>query len=87
MVRQITLSESNTDKADELSRQTGRTPEQLVNEAFERFAIDSNADEQRKFLAWQNAARRVAGIWKDRDDLPDFAELRKAWDRGVATRD
>jgi hypothetical protein len=25
---------------------------------------------------------RVAGIWKNRDDLPDFEKLRKEWDRG-----
>lgn len=24
---------------------------------------------------------RVAGIWEDRDDLTDFEELRKEWDR------
>ena len=24
---------------------------------------------------------RVAELWKDRDDLPDFTALRKEWDR------
>ena len=26
--------------------------------------------------------RRAAGIWKDRDDLPDFTAVRAEWDRG-----
>jgi hypothetical protein len=30
---------------------------------------------------WRKAWRRIAGMWKDRDDLPDFDELRKTWDR------
>jgi len=25
-----------------------------------------------------------AGMWKDRDDPPDFQELRKGWDRSFA---
>ena len=28
---------------------------------------------------------RIAGLWKDRDDLPDFAALRKEWDRRIPT--
>ena len=83
MVRQIKLNERNSDKAEQLSRQTGKTPEQLVNEAFERFAAKSEQDEQEKFLAWREAAMRLAGIWADRDDLPDFDALRRSMDRDV----
>jgi hypothetical protein len=28
---------------------------------------------------------RTAGLWKDRDDLPDFDALRKSWDRECPT--
>jgi predicted DNA-binding protein len=87
MIRQIKLNDSNASKAEELSRKTGRTPEQLVNEAFEHFRADDSEDEHQQFLAWQDAARRFAGIWKDRDDLPDFRELRASWDRGMTNRD
>nr|VFJ60899.1 MAG: hypothetical protein BECKFW1821A_GA0114235_11096 [Candidatus Kentron sp. FW]VFJ61995.1 MAG: hypothetical protein BECKFW1821B_GA0114236_10695 [Candidatus Kentron sp. FW] len=30
------------------------------------------------------ALNRLAGIWKDRTDLPDFAALRGGWDRACA---
>jgi hypothetical protein len=70
-----------------LALSTGKTPDQLVNEAFDRFASQNERAEHQKFLAWQQAARRVAGIWQDRDDLPDFEEVRKSWDRDVWNRE
>lgn len=32
---------------------------------------------------WRESLRKAKGIWKDRDDLPDFDELRKEWSRDV----
>jgi len=32
---------------------------------------------------WREALENAAGMWKDRDDLPDFDELRKGWNRDV----
>ncbi len=84
---EIKLSEQNSQRADELARQTGKTPDQLVNEAFERFAAENEAEERQKLEEWREAARRVAGIWKDRTDLPDFDELRKSWDRNLWSKD
>jgi hypothetical protein len=85
-IREIKLTEQNSQRLDELSRQSGKSPEELINEAFARLLADNDAEEQRKFEEWREAARRVAGIWKDRDDLPDFAELRKSWDRNPWSR-
>ena len=87
MVRQINLTESNSGKLEELSRQTGKTPEQLVNEALERFSVELAQDEHQKFLAWREAAMAVAGIWADRDDLPDFDEIRRSMDRDLWEKD
>ncbi len=86
-ILQVTFTDSNSAKLDELSRQTGKTPEQLANEAVEQFAVEAEQEEHEKFLAWRTAAERMAGMWKDRDDLPDFDELRKSWDRGYGQRD
>jgi hypothetical protein len=83
---EVKLTELNSRKASELAKQTGRTPDQLVNDAFARFAdvaAQDSDDEQEKFLAWREAARRVAGIWADRDDLPDFDDIRKSLDRDL----
>jgi predicted transcriptional regulator len=86
-ILQVTLTDDNSAKLNELARQTGKTPEQLTNEAVEQFTVEADEEEQKKFLAWREAAERIAGMWKGRDDLPDFAELRKTWDRGFAKRD
>lgn len=69
-----------------MSRDTGKSSDELVNEAIESFVAPTQGDEQQKFLAWREAAKNLAGIWKDRDDLPDFEELRKSWDRGYENR-
>jgi len=83
---QIELKKENYEKLDELSLKTGKSSDELVNEAIENLVLPVDLDERQKFLAWREAAQRVAGIWKDRDDLPDFEELRKSWDRGYADR-
>jgi predicted DNA-binding protein len=82
-VLQIKLNEQNSRRADALARETGKTPQEVVNEVFEHVAEESEADEHEKFLAWREAAMRVVGIWKDRDDLPDFDEIRRSMDRNV----
>lgn len=82
-VLQVTLSETNSQKVDELSRATGKTPEQLVNEALAQFASETEAEEQRKFHEWREAMLRVAGIWAQRDDLPDFDDIRRSMDRNL----
>ena len=63
MVPQINLTESNSQKVEELSRQTGKSPEQLVNEAINRFATEAVGDEREKFLAWCEALLRIEGMW------------------------
>lgn len=30
---------------------------------------------------WRESLKAAKGLWKDRDDLPDFDKLRKEWDR------
>jgi hypothetical protein len=32
---------------------------------------------------WRESLRKARGMWQDRDDLPDFDELRKEWSRDV----
>jgi hypothetical protein len=86
---EVKLTENNSERANVLSRQTGKTPERLVNEAFERFAADSEQNErqeQERCLAWRQAAMRVAGIWAGREDLPDFEVIRRSMDRDVWER-
>jgi hypothetical protein len=79
----VQLTPKNTETAEDLAKQTGKTPEQLVNQAFERFAAEAETDEQRKFGEWRAALEGFEGMWEHRDDLPDFDVIRRSWDRNV----
>ena len=86
---EVKLNEENSQRAGDLARQTGKTPERLVNEAFEQFAAtaaQAEQDEHQKFLVWREAMLRIEGIWADRDDLPDFNEIRRSMDRDLWDR-
>lgn len=52
--------------------------------------LDAILDETRKQThlkedktSWCDAIDRVAGIWKNRSDIPDPRELRKMWERDL----
>jgi hypothetical protein len=47
----------------------------IVREAVDEYLAKFSAERRREVFD------RVAGMWKDRDDLPDFEEMRKEWDR------
>ena len=82
----VNLNEQNSERLAELARQTRKSPDELVNEAFARFVEEADGDEREKFLKWREALLKIEGMWKDRDDLPDFEQLRKSWDRDVWSR-
>ena len=84
---QIDLKDKNRQKLEALSRQTGKSQDELVNQAVEELAAEIDENEERKFAEWREAAGRVAGIWADRDDLPDFDEIRRSMDRDVWGKD
>ena len=76
MVRtQIYLTMAEHQALRILARRTGRTQSELI-----RQAVDD-------MLAGQQPADRLAllrqgrGIWANRTDLPDFAQLRREFDR------
>jgi len=79
----VKLTEANRRKLDDLSRKTGKTVEDLVNEAVEQLAsvgVGDDADE------WKQDIMQAAGMWKDRTDLPDFDEVRGSMERRAWSR-
>ena len=58
----------------EISRLTGKTEDELIREAVGQFITEFH----RSRLALMRKAR---GMWKERDDLPAFGDLRREWDR------
>jgi len=77
---QINLTDSQADALQKLARRTGKTEDELLQEAVNKLIgeIDKTEAKQQKRL---ESLRRAKGIWKDRDDLPDFEKLRVEWNR------
>lgn len=77
MVRtQLYLTEAERDELAALAKATGKKQSELIREALDRFLEQSSVNRRDVVLD------RAAGLWKDRDDLPDFRALRDEWDRG-----
>lgn len=72
---QIYLTEEEQLELNNLSKKKGTSKSALIREAVDEY-LAKYSEERR-----QEVIERVAGMWKDRDDLPDFEELRKEWDR------
>ena len=78
MVRtQIYLTEEEKSALNSISIQVGKKQSELIREAVDEL-IARYSDSRR-----QEILDNTAGIWKDRDDLPDFATLRREWDRST----
>ncbi|MGE5340915.1 MAG: CopG family transcriptional regulator [Candidatus Omnitrophota bacterium] len=58
-----------------MAKQKGKKKSQLIREAIDNLLEKNDAYNRRMIRD------RVAGIWKDREDLPDFSALRKSLDR------
>lgn len=73
----LKLSEQSKQKLEELSRRTGRTLDDLANEAIDRLA-----EAEKPVADWKAALMQAAGMWKDRDDIPELmTQLKREWNR------
>lgn len=76
MIRtQIYLTEEEMAALKSLSSQTAKKQSELIREAVDDFITKFSNSRREDILD------KVAGIWKHRNDLPDFDKLRKEWDR------
>jgi len=76
MIRtQIYLTRSQRDELAALAKVSGKKQSELIRDALDRFLQDEG---QSRRMA---ALREAAGLWKDREDLPDFQDVRNGWDR------
>lgn len=76
MIRtQIYLTEHQRDELAAISKTAGKKQSELIREAVNHL-IDQSGRSRREVVL-----REAAGIWKNRNDLPDFKATRAEWDR------
>ena len=79
MVRtQIYLTEEEKFALNSIAHQVGKRQSELIREAVDELIARYSESGRREIL------EKAAGIWKDRDDLPGFARIRKEWDRSIS---
>lgn len=72
---QIYLTEEEREALRVLSEREGRPMSELIREAVDRY-IARRSESTRK-----EALSKAQGMWRDRNDLPDFERLRSEFDR------
>jgi predicted transcriptional regulator len=76
----LKLTDRNKQKLDELSRRTGKSTDDLANEAIER--LEETSEPPLRAPDWKAGIMQAAGMWKDRQDIPVLMEqLRREWNR------
>jgi|CXWK01.1.fsa_nt_gi hypothetical protein len=73
---QIYLTQEQSQAVEAIAARRGQTKSEVIRAAINRFLADNLPSDRRALM------RQAAGIWADRDDLPQFfEELRQEWDR------
>ena len=76
MVRtQIYLTETQQKALRRLAVRERKKQSELIRQAIDQFLVDSTQEDRLSLL------RQGRGLWKDRQDLPDFAALRREANR------
>lgn len=75
METEINLTEQELNALREISQRTGKSEGDLVREAVDLFIGQTQTKDRHVLM------QKARGIWKDRQDLPAFRELRSEWDR------
>lgn len=78
MIRtQVYLTELEQKQLNLLAQQSGVPKSEMIREAIDAFLQSKLSLKQDRIAA----IRAAAGMWADRDDMPDFTAIRKELDR------
>lgn len=72
----VTLTDTESRIIQDITKSTGKTLDDVLHEAIEQFIARFTSQDRSTVL------QQARGMWKDRDDLPDFEAMRREWDRG-----
>ena len=76
MVRtQVYLTEYERLGLVDLATMSGKKQSELIREAIDNLIAKFGK------VKHKSAIDNAAGLWKDRDELPDFSGMRESWDR------
>ena len=80
---QIELDDQQKSALDSVAAERGVTPQEFVRDAVINIVRDRIPSQP-----WKAAWRQAAGMWKDRDDIPDLIiRMRKEWNQADASED
>lgn len=72
---QVYLTHEQRRELKKLAARSGKRQSELIREAIDVFV--AGVEEE----SWKSGMMAAAGLWANRDDLPDFARLRTELDR------
>ncbi|MHB8868198.1 MAG: ribbon-helix-helix protein, CopG family [Thermoleophilia bacterium] len=72
---QIYLTDKEKKAVRSIARRLGTTQSEVIRTAVDRFIDDESSGSRLELL------QSGRGLWKDRQDLPDFGALRRELDR------
>lgn len=72
---QVYLTTEQRGELKKLAARSGKRQSELIREAIDALVADAGRS------SWKSDLMAAAGLWANRDDLPDFARLRSEFDR------
>lgn len=71
---EVNLTEKEQRALQEIALRTGKTEGELIHDAVDKII-------KQGLPSGNSGMFQARGIWRDRDDLPDFGNIRREWDR------